>query len=127
MERKISDAFLFGCRGNMFNKLTPSRQSGKTQPGYIFLVDIAKKYFAQGEYDEFADFFQEDHYFVALWTAHLLLEYGTPPVRLIDSSLKIIKQYSNNLELAPDVAIEEKMWLAENEEKYRKIIAQSNS
>ena len=88
---------------------------------YIQLVVIAKKYFLKDEYEGFAQFFQEGQYFIELWAAHLILEYGSPNIDLISRCIKVIKKYSNN-PLAIVAAEEEKEWLNDNKEKYKEYI-----
>jgi hypothetical protein len=118
MKHDLGYEFLLLCKQNYFNKITPANSEIHTNNGYVRIVCIAREYFANLEYEEFAGFFQEGQYFVALWTAHMLLEYGTPNYGLTIAALKIIKEYSEN-PLAPDVAEEEKQWLKENAGKYK--------
>jgi hypothetical protein len=52
----------------------------------------------------------EGQYFINLWAAHLMLEYGKPNKSQKEQCLEIIKRYTDN-PLAPEAAIEEKIWL----------------
>ena len=114
---KIGDRFLMLCKQNYLNEITPATNTRRDKLGYRNLVDIAKEYFRKNEYNEFAGFFQEGQYFISLWAAHLLLEYGEPSKELSAKALNIIETYSNN-PLAPEVAKEEAEWLVKNIGKY---------
>jgi hypothetical protein len=105
--------FLMQCKANYFNKITPSNDKVISDKGYQNLIRIAKAYFNIGEINDFAGYFQEGQYFVALWTAHLIIEYGKPDELLKTDALAVIRKYSDN-PLAPDVANEEKLWLERN-------------
>lgn len=118
MSQSISDNFLIACKQNKINNITPSNQKNFSTPGYEEVVNISKEYFNKGKYEEFAEFFQEGHYLIPLWAAHMLLEYGNPPHNIINDSIEVIERYSDN-PLAPEVAIEEKKWLQKNIEKYK--------
>jgi len=52
----------------------------------------------------------EGQYFIQLWTAHLILEYGHPDLELKNRCLDEIIKYADN-SLAPRVATQEKQWL----------------
>ena len=105
-----SDDFLWQCRANYFIGIRPGDQNAKNLDGYKVLVEIAKEYFRDERYDAFIGFFQEGQYFIQLWAAHLLLEYGKPKPQIRAMSLKIIEEYSTT-PLHPEVAIQEKAWL----------------
>jgi len=121
MNQNIIDEFLFTCKRNYFERITPSNRNSQLKEGHKRIVAIAKEYFEKGEYIEFAGFFQEGQYLIPLWAAHMLLEYGYPSADLIDASINVIKRYSNN-PLAPDVADEERDWLKNNENKYKEYL-----
>ncbi|HEV3413407.1 MAG TPA: hypothetical protein VG101_13075 [Puia sp.] len=112
-----ADSFLITCKQNYFEKVRPADIQSKARPGYIKLVEIAKEYFSNNEYEYFAGFFQEGQYFIELWAAHMLLEYGRPNQKLASFSLAIIKKYSHS-QISPDVAEQETSWLQENNAKY---------
>lgn len=114
---KKGDDFLLTCKQNYFEKIRPGDLESKEKVGYKKLVEIAKEYFRNNEYEIFAGFFQEGQYFIALWAAHLVLEYGTANQAIVSSALSIIKDYSDN-PLAPDVAVQETLWLKANIAKY---------
>ena len=59
----------------------------------------------------------EYQYWVDLWTAHLLLEYGQPNESLAKKCLQIIKKHSDT-PIDPELAAQEKDWLKMNEAKY---------
>jgi hypothetical protein len=82
----------------------------KGEKGYKTLIDIARYYFENDLYDDFAQYFMEGQYFIQLWTAHLILEYGQPDLKLKKRCLDEIINYTDN-PLAPDVSIQEKKWL----------------
>ena len=113
----IGDDFLLACKRNYFEKITPSNKQNTINEGYIRLVKIATEYFNRDAYVEFSGFFQEGQYFVALWAAHLMLEYGNPNPDLIGVALRIIESYSDN-PLAKDVSEEERQWLEVNRSNF---------
>jgi len=113
--RIIGDSYLLQCKENYFDQITPSNKSSRNKEGYKKIVDIAKKYFEKGAYIDFAGFFQEGQYFIALWTAHMIVEYGAPSYELKMEALTVIKKYSDN-PLAPKVAGEELDWIKHNKE-----------
>ena len=121
MNQGIVDEFLFTCKRNHLDKITPSNRNSHSKEGYKRIVNIAKEYFKKDEYIEFAGFFQEGQYFIPLWAAHMLLEYGSPSEGLIEASINVIKRYSDN-PLAPDVAGEERDWLKNNASKYKEYL-----
>ena len=114
----IGDEFLLTCKRNYFDKVTPSDTVSRLKEGYQKLVNIASEYFRHNEYEKFAGFFQEGQYFIPLWAAHLILEYGTANHELMFAALNIIKDYSDN-PLAQDVAQEERQWRDANGDKFR--------
>ena len=75
---QIHDSFIIQCRTNWFLGVRPADKSAKTTQEYKALIEIARKYFDQGQYEEFAYNFMEGQYLIDLWTAHLILEYGQP-------------------------------------------------
>jgi hypothetical protein len=107
---EIPDAFIIQCRTNYFSGIRPAHQQSKNTDGYNALVQIAKDYFDADRYDDFSGNFMEGQYFINLWAAHLTFEYGQPNESQKEQCLEIIKRYSDN-PLAPEVAIEEKIWL----------------
>ncbi len=52
----------------------------------------------------------EGQYFIQLWTAHLILEYGRPDEELKKRCLDEIKKYANSSFL-PEVEGQEQQWL----------------
>jgi hypothetical protein len=108
--KEKSDSFIIQCRTNYFLGIRPANKQSKETEGYKALVKIAKTYFESNRYDEFAGGFMEGQYFIPLWTAHLILEYGQPNKHIRELCLKAILDYSDN-PIAPDVAIEERAWL----------------
>jgi hypothetical protein len=58
----------------------------------------------------FSGFFQEGQYFIELWTAHLILEYGKPSGQLEEKSIEIIQKYAQD-SLDSDVILEERNWI----------------
>lgn len=77
---------------------------------YLKLVDIAKSYFSNDETDVFCEYLKDGQYFIQLWAAHLLIEYGQPSDFWKNKALQVIKLYTDN-PLAPEVAREEKQWV----------------
>ena len=112
MENKIGTSYLFQCKANHHNNIRPSNKNVKSSDGFKKLVDIAKEYFKNGKKNEFLRFFGEYQYSVNLWTAHLILEYGTPNEEEKEKALEIIKRYSET-PLNEELAKEEKQWLTD--------------
>ena len=102
-------SFIIQCRANYILGIRPAHQQSKDTEGYTALVQIAKSYFDANRYDDFAGNFMEGQYFIDLWAAHLMLEYGQPNERQKEQCLEIIRRYTDN-PLAPGAAIEEKIW-----------------
>jgi hypothetical protein len=102
-------SFIIQCRANYILGIRPAHQQSKDTEGYTALVQIAKSYFDANRYDDFAGNFMEGQYFIDLWAAHLMLEYGQPNERQKETVLgnyqKIYRQST-----APGAAIEEKIW-----------------
>lgn len=117
----MADSFLMQCRQNYFDGITPSNKQGYLKEGYKKIVFFAKQYFEKGEYEEFAACFVEGQYLIPLWAAHMLIEYGNPNKELLQASIDIIKEYSDN-PLVPKVAEEERSWLNANAVKYSEYI-----
>jgi hypothetical protein len=109
----MSDSYLLQCRQNYFDNITPSNISSREKEGYKKIVAIAKDYFNRGDYKEFSGFFREGQYFIALWAAHMIIEYGSPSNDLRIEAIDVIKKYSDN-PLAPEVAEEEREWIRNN-------------
>ncbi len=103
-------SYLFYCKENYVKGIRPADVNSKSKDGYKKLVEIAKLYIESNLLDRFAGYLMEGHYFVQLWTAHLILEYGQPEEKLKQLCLDEITNYSDN-PLAPDVSIQEKDWL----------------
>lgn len=117
----ISNNFLIQCKQNYFEGITPSNTLNRSKEGYKKIVLYAQEYFNKNNYNEFAGYLMEGQYFIALWAAHLLLEYGEPNEDLTRIAIKTIIRYSDN-PLAPNVAEEERLWLNSNMENYKKFV-----
>lgn len=102
--------YLLACKSNYFSKIYPSDNISKDSSGYKTLQLIAQSYFDAGKFIEFAGFLMEGHYFVNLWTAHLILENGNPDKKTSEECIAIIKEYSTST-LNTEVAFQEKNWL----------------
>jgi hypothetical protein len=108
-----NESYIIQCRTNWFLGIRPASINSKELKEYKALIKIAKTYFDNNLYDEFAMNFMESQYLIPLWTAHLILEYGKPNGDLKQKCLQIIRIYSDN-PLAPEASIEEKIWLDNN-------------
>ena len=107
---KIGTEYLFQCKANYFDHITPSNKNRYEKLGYQKLVEIAKEYFKKGELEIFSGFFQEYQYIVDLWTAHLIIEYCNPNELIKKQAIEIIELYSTT-PLDKNLANEEKEWL----------------
>jgi hypothetical protein len=110
MKNNEIDIFLSLCKTLYIDKAGPSDPMTTNNPAYHKIVNLSELMFKNEEYEMFATLFQEGHYFVGLWAAHMLLEFGDPPADIKLKAIKIIESYSEN-ELAPEVAAQEKIWL----------------
>ncbi|HMH33195.1 MAG TPA: hypothetical protein VK543_09215 [Puia sp.] len=117
MNRDISDQFLFTSKQNYLDCITPANPSSRLEEGYRKIVKIAEEYFKNNEYKEFAEFFQEGQYFIPLWTAHMIVEYGNPSNKIMKSAISVILEYADS-PFATEVAKEEKQWLKDYGAKY---------
>jgi hypothetical protein len=111
--KKDKLSFISVCKINYFDKVTPANRNASNSEGYLKLVEVAKSYFDNNELETFAGYFQDGQYFINLWAAHLVIEYGNPSNYWRDKALEIIIRYSDN-PLAPEVAEEEKKWIELN-------------
>ncbi len=109
-EIKSKSVFLWGCRANYFSGIRPGDQKSKSLPEYTRLKEIALLYFQSNLQEEFSHYLMEGQYLVQLWTAHFILEYGTPDKELTKACLKEIENYSQ-IERLPEVATQERDWL----------------
>jgi hypothetical protein len=107
---KTDDRFIMQCRQNTFEGIYPGDQTIKSTKGFSILKEIAQSYFKENKYEEFAGFLMEGHYFIQLWAAHLILEFGSASEELQQKAFEQIKAYTEN-PLAPHVAEQEKYWL----------------
>jgi len=103
-------SYVVQCKKNYFAGVYPGDRNAKEKTGYKILVEIAKSYFDKDLYDDFALYFMEGQYFIQLWTAHLILEYGQPNEELKKRCFDEIEKYADN-DLSPKVADQEKEWL----------------
>jgi len=102
--------YLLICKSNYFSKIYPTDNISKDSPGYKTLQLIAQSFFDEEKHIDFAGFLMEAQYFVDLWTAHLILEYGNPDKKLSEECIAIITEYSTST-LNTEVAIQERNWL----------------
>ena len=113
----MKDEFKLLCRLLYFEGITPLDKSNFKSVRFAEMVEIAKEYFERDDYEGFAGGFQEGQYYIELWTAHLLLEYGHANQNLVLYSIEVIKKYAEN-SINEKVSIEEAYWLKENENRY---------
>jgi len=110
---EISYQYVVQCRYNTLNGITPSNPEKYNTGEYKAVIEIGKKYIEEKGLTEFSKNFQGDQYFVELWTAHIIFEYGNPDPNLKAECVEIIEKYSDN-PLSPEVSIEEREWLKTN-------------
>ncbi|OYU96556.1 MAG: hypothetical protein CFE21_09230 [Bacteroidetes bacterium B1(2017)] len=104
-------SYLFYCKDNYLKGIRPGDPNSKNKDGYKNLLEIAELYFESNLLDTFAGYLIEGHYLVQLWTAHLILEHGQPDDKLKERCLDEIRNYARDNPLAPDVSIQERIWL----------------
>jgi hypothetical protein len=107
---EISYQYVVQCKYNTLNNVTPSNFEKYNTFEYKAVIEIGRKYIEERGLTEFAENFQNDQYFIALWTAHIIFEYGKPEPELRGQCIEIIRDYSNN-PLCIKVSMEEKVWL----------------
>jgi hypothetical protein len=112
---EISYKYVLQCRHNTLNDITPADVTKYNTVGYKAIIEIGKQYIQEKGLKEFSSNFQGNQYFVELWTAHIIFEYGNPNSDLKIKCVKIIREYSDN-PLSPKVSKEEKEWLVLNAE-----------
>ena len=99
----MEDDFLLLCREIYRQGIRPGTATKHAEnASYQRLVKVARHWFDAGKEEEFYQIAQEGHYFVQLWVAHLLLDYGAPSVALTAQALAIIRRYA-----APDYTVDE--------------------
>lgn len=102
--------FLTQCKINYLDGITPSDTNSFTTESYKKLVNLGRDYIEQNQLKKFFYFLGEGQYFVALWAAHIIIEYGNPNEEMYKDCLDTIIEYSNN-PLSPKVSEEEREWL----------------
>lgn len=102
--------FLFTCKDCYFEKIAPANPEVYSHPKYLALVNIAKEFFRDDLYEEFAGSLEESQYYVALWVAHLLLEHGDPNIIIKIKALNTILEYLDN-PVFDEVLEQEDLWL----------------
>jgi len=117
--KDLSTEFMFICKECYFEKITPANPEFYSNTKYQRLVSIAKEFFNNDLYMEFAECLEESQYFVALWTAHFLLEHGDADTNIKVNALHTILNYLDN-PVFPEVSKEEEEWLKKIEINLRK-------
>jgi hypothetical protein len=94
-------SFFYICKENYFQGILPADPESREKDGYKTVVQIARTYFSAGLYEPIVQYLSEGRYFVKLWSAYLILEYGNPTESLRNSCIEIIQntvsQFSNEL------------------------------
>lgn len=103
-------SYIDQCKQNYFLGIYPADRNAREKAGYKTLVEIARSYFNKNLYEDFALYFMEGQYFIQLWTAHLILEYGQPNEDLKKRCIDEITSYSTSSH-SPNVAKQEQEWL----------------
>lgn len=112
MKYKLDD-FINECKGNYFKNITPGNKSLVQNESYQRLVNIAIDFFTNNKIEEFTQLFFEGKYYIELWAAHFILEYGKPDNKTEAKAIEIVKKYSQS-PLSIQVADEEKDWIKEH-------------
>lgn len=107
---ELSYQYVIQCRYNTLNGITPSNLKQYNMPEHKAVIEIGKKFMKKEGVIKFSGHLQGDQYFIALWTAHIIFEYGNPDPNLEAQCIEIIKEYSDN-PLSPETSIEEREWL----------------
>ncbi len=113
MVNKKGDSFLLRCKKNYFKDITPANPSLYNDEDYLKVVDIGLQYLNAGEIEEFSLFLQESQYFVSLWSAHIIIQFGTPNSKMEEACIQTIMEYANH-PINLKIAKEEKEWLQSN-------------
>ncbi|WP_412465571.1 hypothetical protein [Pedobacter sp. KLB.chiD] len=112
------DRFLLQCKVNYFKGITPSNPINYQDLDYQLLIDIGMEYLNGNEIEEFANLFRESQYFVSLWAAHIIYDYGNPDNRLKKECLEVIKDYSEH-PLNSKISEEETAWIKLHQDEFR--------
>lgn len=107
------EQFLWKCKENYFKGITPADPAYYGTEGYNELLQIGKMFIENGELKEFSFFMRESQYFVPLWTAHIILEYGVGDKAIRHECIQTIMEYANH-PINEKIAREEKNWLGLN-------------
>ncbi|HEY0055819.1 MAG TPA: hypothetical protein VGB63_10715 [Pedobacter sp.] len=93
MEAQVTknSSFFYACKENYFLGILPADPKSKDKAGYQALVNIAKVYFSLGLYEPIVQYLNEGRYYMKIWSAYLILEYGNPGEDLKASCLETIK------------------------------------
>lgn len=110
----IGTDYLMLCKDCYIKGIRPANIHSQSHENYNKIVTIAKDYFETARLKDFKGFLQEYQYNINLWTAHMILEYGSTDSQLRLEALKIIGRYSESL-LDPELAAEEKQWFIDND------------
>ncbi len=103
METQVTknSSFFYACKENYFLGILPADPQSKDKDGYQALVSIAKVYFSLGLYEPIVQYLNEGRYYVKIWSAYLILEYGNPGEDLKASCIETIQstitQFQNEL------------------------------
>ena len=110
---EIGYRFLMQCKYNYLKGITPSNLVYYNNADYLKLISIGREFLNIGQIEAFAFFMSESQYFVPLWTAHIILEYGSPNEDMKNECLATIIEYANH-PTNKKIAIEEQSWLISN-------------
>lgn len=87
-----NDSFLYTCKENYFLGIYPLSADSKLFKGYQTLVQIAKAFFEQNQYDLFLNYLTEEKYLCNVWAAHMILEFGSPDAAVKEICQNILKK-----------------------------------
>jgi hypothetical protein len=93
MEAQVTknSSFFYACKENYFSGILPADPQSREKDGYKALVNIAKVYFSLGLYEPIVQYLTEGRYYMKIWSAYLVIEYGNPGEDLKASCIEIIQ------------------------------------
>lgn len=98
------------CKDFFQKGITPGNKNFRKTEEFSQFKLLAISLIDEFGINEFYQYAIESQYLVNLWTAHILLEFSSPPIGIEEQCLEIVIRYSNS-RLNKKIAQEETEWL----------------
>jgi hypothetical protein len=95
-------SFLFACKESYYSGAIFGTKEAEQSDGYRRIVEIAETYFSAGMYDAIVQYLSEKRYMVQIWSAHIILQYGSPQADLKCKCISIITDFLESEDMATD-------------------------